>query len=208
MPKGPTVTDNFSTRISRENVAREQFLQRFYPTMPATYRALCPVTNKVAELLAWGEWIEKIMLADHAAIRADQESPYDPIDYDAATTALDWDGVPGTTSFTLYLKMPAVVPGLPRIKSGSGVDPADGQAKPFVLFRRVRDDAYRIGVGECWEIEARYQGKLDQWVKERDAGNEANAQTLKDEAQSILDERSNWVRAWELRNARHGTNGV
>jgi len=189
--------------LQRAQAARLEFIRWKCSDLPSYLADLLPVTSLGTELAAAEKSLRAIFEENVATYQRELQSPW--VVESPLPTLLDWTGFSGTELYAQSLKWPAPILALPPIKHGSGVDPADGTTKRFILFREVRNAAYSANVGEFWEIEAIYYPKLKQYTDAEAAGDAEKVATLKSELDALNRQKYQWRRDWEIRVA--GPNG-
>lgn len=187
----------FDDALNKARIAREEFLAVYCWWWPAIYKAACPLTDDAANLLAWKRQIESAMQADFKDYQREQGNPYDdrpPLQ----TSFIDWKGVRGLDQYTEWAIREGNAHGKKRIKFGVGIDPADGEEKPFAEFHKVRADHEAAGLGELYKLNARDKELYDMLQTETD---DKTIDRLKTERTSIAAKTVAIRRDYEIRVA-------
>jgi hypothetical protein len=106
-------------------------------------------------LIEWKKHLEATFAADVEAANCPWVKNSDP-----KTRFIDWEGVSAADRMWIGSSGVEVAPGVPLVRFGNGVDPADGVRKPFDQFAEVvaaRDEAMkRDGVAALVKFRAEY----------------------------------------------------
>lgn len=116
--------------MTREQIARHEFINWKMADVPTIYLALMPVTDKAVELLAAEAEIRRMVDDDFARVSAEKARYY----WNPGPTPkmVKWDGVKGTDRCAMFLEPVVGEPG--KVKGGQGIDPRDGQKKNYSHF--------------------------------------------------------------------------
>jgi hypothetical protein len=193
--------------IAKANRARQEAIEFLLPkAMPTILKVEMDVNDSGGKLLASAkslvlQWRE---IAD--AYQRWASSPWEdrPSSGVAKSFAIDWDRS-SAKDWGEFVAIGHSEPGIPQIKAGSGVDPADGVEKLFAEFAEVRQAYANLGLAEVFDLDVEDRRVFDALQTAEQSQDAAKVEQLKRERDSIGDRRESARRMWEVSKAgRHG----